>query len=64
MQSSWSYMKDSGDFIWKMKRISNIPDDATLVTADVLGLYPSIPHDFGLKAESYSDFSIRSCQNG
>ena len=50
MQKSWSYIKDSGDFIEKIKRISNIPDDAILVTADVVGLYPSIPHELGLKA--------------
>ena len=49
MQRSWSYIKDSGDFIEKIKRISNIPDDAILVTADVVGLYPSIPHEPGLK---------------
>ena len=50
MQKSWSYIKDSGDFIEKIKRIGNIPEDAILVTADVVGLYPSIPHEFGLKA--------------
>ena len=50
MQKSWSYIKDSGDFIEKIKRIGNIPEDAILVTADVVGLYPSIPHELGLKA--------------
>ena len=50
MQRSWSYIKDSGDFIGKTKNISNIRDDAILFTADVEGLYPSIPHDHGLKA--------------
>ena len=50
IQKSWSYIKDSGDFIEKIKRVSNIPDDVILVTADVVGLYPSIPHKFGLKA--------------
>ena len=50
MQMSWSYIKDSGDFIEKIRRISNIPDDAILVTADVVGSYPSIPHELGLKA--------------
>ena len=32
------------------KRTSNIPDDAILVMADAVGLYPSIPHEFDLKA--------------
>ena len=50
MQRSWSYIKDSGDFIEKIKRIGNIPDDAVSVTADVVGLYPSTPHELGLKA--------------
>ena len=50
MQRSWSDIRDSGDFIEKIKRISNILDDAVLVMADVVGLYPSIPHKLGLKA--------------
>ena len=50
MQRSWSYIKDSGDFIEKIQRISNIPNDVILVTADVVGLYLSIPHEIGLKA--------------
>ena len=50
MQRSWSYIKDSGDFLEKIKRISNIPDDGILVTADFVGLYLSIPHELGLKA--------------
>ena len=49
MQKSWSYIKVSGDFIEKIKRIGNIPEDAILVTADVVGLYPSIPHELDLK---------------
>ena len=50
MQSSRSYIKDSGDFIKKIKNIGTIPKDSILVTADVVGLYPSIPHEAGLKA--------------
>ena len=50
MQKSWSYIKDSGDFIDKIKGIKNIPENALLVTADVVGLYPSIPHNAGLEA--------------
>ena len=50
MQSSRSYIKDSGDFIKKIKNIGTIPKESILVTADVVGLYPSIPHDAGLKA--------------
>ena len=50
MQNSWSYIRDSGDFIDKIKRIKNIPKDAILVTAYVVRLYPCIPHVAGLKA--------------
>ena len=50
MQEGWSYIKDSGDFIKKLKNIDHIPQDAIMVTADVVGLYPSIPHDAGLEA--------------
>ena len=50
MQRSCSYIKDSGDVIEEIERISNIPDDAILVTADVVGLYLGIAHELGLKA--------------
>ena len=50
MQSSWSYINDSVDFLRKIKQIRNLPEDSILVTADVVGLYPSIPHELGLKA--------------
>ena len=50
MQESWSYIKDSGDFLKKVKHLGKIPDGAILVTADVVGLYPSIPHKAGLEA--------------
>ena len=46
----WSYIRDSGDFIDKMKRIGKIPEGSFLVTADVVGLYPSIPHNEGISA--------------
>ena len=36
--------------IRKIKDIPFISSNAILVTADVVGLYPSIPHDSGLKA--------------
>ena len=48
MQSSKSYIKDSDDFIRKIRDIQYIPSNAVL--ADVIELYPSIPHDSGLKA--------------
>ena len=50
MQSGKSYIKDSGHFLEKIKTLRCIPDNALLVTADVVGLYPSIPHQAGLIA--------------
>ena len=50
MQSSGSYIKDSVDFIKKIKNIGTIPKDSILITADVVRLYLSIPHEAGLKA--------------
>ena len=43
MQSGWSYIRDSGDFTDKMKRIGKVPESSILLTADVVGLYPRIP---------------------
>ena len=33
----------------KVKHLGQIPDEAILVTADVGGLYPSIPHKAGIE---------------
>ena len=49
MQRGCLYIKDLGDFIKKTQNLSSIPKNAILVTADVVGLYPSIPHEAGLK---------------
>ena len=49
MKQGESYIKDTGDFLEKLKRVEEIPKEAILVTADVIGLYPSIPHDGGLE---------------
>ena len=49
MQEGWSYTKDSDDFMKKLKNIDHIPQNAIMVTADVVGLYPSIPNDSGLE---------------
>ena len=50
MQKGKSYIRDSGHFLEKIKNISTLPENAILVTADVVGLYPSIPHQAGLSA--------------
>ena len=50
MQTSKSYVKDSGDLKRKTKRVQSIPGNGILVRADVVGLYPFIPHELALKA--------------
>ena len=50
MQKWWWYIKDLDDFIKKTGNLGSIHENAILVTTDVMGLYPSIPHKVGLKA--------------
>ena len=50
MQNRLHYIKDSIDIMKKIKHLKIIPDNAILVTTDVLGLYPIIPHEVGLRA--------------
>ena len=45
-----SYIKDTTDFLKKIEGLPNLPDDAIFCTIDVVGLYPNIPHEFGLNA--------------
>ena len=62
MKSGKSYVKDTGDFLEKIKSLGRIPEDAFLVTAVIAGLCPSIPHDAGLKA-LYEKLEERSDKN-
>ena len=48
-RKGWFYIKDSQDFINKSQKLGKILDNAIL-DADVVGLYPSIPHNVGLRA--------------
>ena len=50
MQGVLSYIKDTVDFLKNVQNMGKIPQDSILVTADVVGLYPNIPHNAGLKA--------------
>ena len=45
-----SYIKDTNDFLKKLRSLPNLSRDITLCTIDVVGLYPNIPHDEGLSA--------------
>ena len=50
MQNGLSYIRDSHHFLEKIKTIGSVPENAILATAHVVGLYPNIPHQAGLKA--------------
>ena len=50
MKDTWSYINDSGDHLTKIKSVGKIPEETILVTADVIGLYPSISPEAGLEA--------------
>ena len=52
MKSGVSYIKDTNDLLFKLNNLGKIPENACLVTADVVRLYPSIPHDEGLEVLS------------
>ena len=41
MKQSESYIKNTGDILEKLKRVGEISKEGILVTADVIGLYPS-----------------------
>ena len=45
-----SYMKDTNDFLKKLRSLTNLPGKSLLCTMDLVGLYPNIPHDEGLSA--------------
>jgi hypothetical protein len=45
-----SYLRDSYDFLDRLRSYGPLPADSLLVTLDVVALYPSIPHQDGLAA--------------
>ena len=45
-----SYIYKSTDFIEKIKKIGKTPKDEILLTGNVVGFIPNIPHKEGLEA--------------
>ena len=45
-----SYIRDTTDFLNKLRELPPLPSDSLLVTLDVSSLYTNIPHDEGIKA--------------
>ena len=48
------YIKNTSDFLHKLKPITEVPKNSHLVTLDVKSLYTSIPNSEGIKAEKIS----------
>ena len=49
MREGMSYIKNSNDFMHKIRDLNDIRNDALLFTTDVVGLYPSISTEVGLQ---------------
>ena len=49
-QAVKSYIKETNEFLKKLRSLPKLPDDIILCTMDVVGLYPNIPHEEGLSA--------------
>ena len=50
MNTEKFYIKDTGDFLENLKNLGNILYNIKLVAADVVDLYPSIPHGASFQA--------------
>ena len=48
MKNGNTYIRDSSHSLERIKNIRSTPDNAMLITADVVGLHPNIPHSVGL----------------
>ena len=53
MKSLPSYVKDTTDFICKIKSVPKLSHNSLLVTLDVTSLYTSITHKDGIEAGKY-----------
>lgn len=49
MKTSWSNVKDSGDFLKQIKNLAFFPENVILVTAGVVGIYPGIANEVKLQ---------------
>ena len=45
-----SYIKNTNEFLKKLRSLPKIPDSIISCTMDVVGLYPNIPHEDDLSA--------------
>lgn len=61
MESLPSYVKDTTDFINKIRKLPQLSKDSFLVTMDVSSLYSNIPHSEGIEACQY--FMRNGCKS-
>ena len=43
-------IKDTTDFLMKLESLGDLPEGTLIGTMDVIGFYPDIPHEEGLKS--------------
>ena len=44
-----SYIKDTNDFLKKLRDLPDLPEESINYPIDVVGLFPSIPNEEGLR---------------
>ena len=50
VKNIFSYVRDTTDFLQKLNKVKNIPNNFLLVTLDVKSLYTNIPNNESIKA--------------
>ena len=60
MKQDKPYIKDTGNFLEKLKAVEEISEEAILVTEDMVGFCPRIPHDGGFKSFKRSTKNSRT----
>ena len=45
----FTQIKDTNDFLKKIRGLADLPEDSITCTIDAIGLYPSIPNEEGLR---------------
>ena len=50
VSKSKSFVMDANLFFLLVAKVRKVQDDALLCTADVVGLYPNVPHSEGVEA--------------
>ena len=60
MKQDKPYIKDTGNFLEKLKAVEEIPEGAILVTADMVRFCSRIPHDEGFKSFKRSTKNSRT----